>query len=163
MDAQALYGLFLILYIVPYWVWMIARDQKLEILKQFYPGRADEKALERQEYKVGGLWTAGLVLLLAGWSLKWHPVPTLLLVALLWAVGLIFTRISLLRSHFQTRRARSAIAVSVVWCLLVLGWYIIFGDRYGFEVREVMLLALVPIPIGFIAYAAFIWVGKARR
>lgn len=163
MNDQTLYGLFLILYIVPYLVWMIAREQKLEILKQFYPGRADENTLQRQEFKIGGLWTAGLVLLLAGWSLSWHPVPALLLVALLWTVGLLFNRISLLRSLFQTRRARSAIAVSSVWCLLVLGWYIIFGDRYGFEVREAMLLAVVPIPIGLITYVAFIWVGKAQK
>jgi len=163
MDAQTLYGILFLCYVIPYFVWMIAREQRLEILKQFYPGRADEKALERREFTIAALWFIGLLLLLAGWNLHWHLVPTILLVSVTWIAGFFVSRAFKARKFLQTKRARAIVAASGVWCSLVAGWYVIFGDRYGFDPGEAVLLALVPILIGLFAYGAFLWVKKAQQ
>jgi len=163
MDEQTLYGVLFLSYVIAYFVWMVAREQKLEILKQFYPGRADEKTLERREFTIAAIWFIGLLLLLAGWNLRWNLVPTTLLLAVTWIAGLIASRVFRGRRFLQTKRVRAIVAASGVWCSLVAGWYVIFGDRYGFDPGEAVLLALIPILIGLFAYGAVLWVKKAQQ
>lgn len=162
MENQTIYGAFLIAYILPYWVWTIARDQKIEILKEFYPGRADENAIKRRGNQLDVIWTAGLAILLIGWSLDWHPIPTFAALLLLWAIFGITRRAPKFQKLLELRRTRSAIAAAAVWFAFVLGWYIIFGSRYGFEPRDALLLALIPILIALLALLAYVWVRKGK-
>ncbi|WP_164963590.1 hypothetical protein [Rubrivivax sp. JA1026] len=161
MNDNTIYGIFLIAYIFPYGAWMIARDQKIEILKQFYPGRADQSLLERREYSIGGIWSAGLAVILTGWSLHWDAILTILLVGAAWIIWGAASRMKMLRSLLQKRNARAIVAATGLWCASVGGWYLIFADRYGFEAGEAALIAAIPVAIGLLAYAAFLWIKRA--
>ena len=162
MDDQAIYGALMIAYLIPYVVWTIARDQKVEILKQFYPGRADEEAIERRGNAVGIVWVAGMLVLLIGWKLESHPLPIFGIVVFGWACFAAFRKILRTKNLFRTRKARSIASVATIWSASVLGWYLVFGDRYGFEPRDAVLIALVPCVIGFIAYGAYRWVNRGQ-
>jgi len=162
MEHGAIYGAMMIAYLVPYAIWVIGRDQKVEMLKEFYPGRADEKAIDRRGFQVAGVWIVGLLVLLAGWKLRWHPAPTFLIVLTCWVAFGAARRIPKLSGLLRTRRTRAVVAAATVWPTLVLAWYVLFGERYDVKAVEVGLLAIVPIPVALLAYGAYLWVSRGE-
>ena len=162
MDEQAIYGVILIAYLVPYLVWLIARDQRFEILKQFYPGRADEKAKEQREYAIGAAWVVGFIVILGAWRLRAHPIPVFGIVIVGWLCFGVLRRLLKSTTVFKLRQTRIIIAGTAVWTITVFGWYLIFGNRDGFELREALLLVVVPLIISMIAYIGYQWAIKGN-
>ena len=162
MKYQTIYGALMIAYVIPYLVWTFVRDQKVEILKQFYPGRVDDQAIERRGNWVGGVWLAGMVFLLVGWKLEWHPIPIFGIIAIGWAVFAVMPKIPKAKDLLRARRTRTIVATAAVWFLTVLCWHLVFGVRYDFELKDTILIALVPCAIGFFAYGAYCWVKRGQ-
>jgi hypothetical protein len=102
------------------------------------------------------------MILLIGWKLDWHQVMALIIVASIWVFLGIIRKTARLNGLLKLRRTRGAIAATIVWFPVVFGWYVVFGDRYGFEVYDALLLSFVPIPIGGIAFIAYHWVQKGQ-
>ena len=163
MDEQAIYGVILIAYLIPYLIWLIARDQRFEILKQFYPGRADEKAKEQREYAIGAAWVIGFIVILGAWKLRAHPIPVFGIVIVGWLCFGVLRKLLKSANIFKLRETRIIVASTAVWIAMVFGWYLIFGSRYDFELREALLLVVVPITIAIVAYIGYQWAIKGKQ
>lgn len=61
------WGIILILYIVPFWLWQISRHEQIEARKKLYPGREQENTDEARHTKLSLIWCVGLVILVAPW------------------------------------------------------------------------------------------------
>ena len=61
------WGIILIIYVVPFWLWQISRHEAIEARKRLYPGRTQEIADEQRFTKLSLAWCAGLAILIAIW------------------------------------------------------------------------------------------------
>lgn len=63
------WGIILIIYVVPFWIWQISRHEAIEARKRLYPGREQEDADNARLTRYSLIWCAGLAILVATWYL----------------------------------------------------------------------------------------------
>ena len=83
MDSNLIWGVILIVYIVPYIFWAVSREQTLEIRKKLRPGRMEEERFDERSTRYGLLWSIGIVLLVLAWWINIKPIGALFLLAIL--------------------------------------------------------------------------------
>ncbi len=74
MNDQALWGLVLIVYLVPFWIWQVSEWPTVQALEKLYPGRATAANAQRRLVIVSAVWCIGFVGLLAAWKSGGHPI-----------------------------------------------------------------------------------------
>jgi hypothetical protein len=83
MNSEILWGLLIALYVVPFGVWQASAHASLETRKKLYPSHAEKALGERRFDSLSLLWCAGLLIIIAGWAVGWHPITaTVVLVAI---------------------------------------------------------------------------------
>ena len=157
MDDQVLWGLLLMIYVIPFWVWQISAHSTVEVRRKLYPGRADEDKQESHFTNLGLLWSAGLVVLLVGWQADWHPkgAVVVLLGAGVLAAGFRF--MSKRWNLMSVKLFRAWLAGSVVWVFAVGAWYLVFGRTSDLTNGECALLAFTAPLIAAFAIGGWYW------
>lgn len=157
MNDQALWGLLLIVYVVPFWIWQVSEHYNIEARKKLYPGRTEEVYRDSRFNRLGLLWCVGLVAVLAAWKADWHPIGTaiVLFAAVLLTLAI---RYSVRRWNLMSSRLfRFWLAGSVIWVLSIGGWYLVFGRISELRDDEYFFLAFTPPIIASLAVAAWRW------
>lgn len=168
MSDQTLWGLLLVLYVLPagvFMVWRQSEDSVSDIRKELYPGRTeildDESKRESQFTKFTTVWCIGLVLLLAAYSAQWNPVGTGVLVIGL-SASLLALYFGYRRFKLQSNRLfRFWLAGLVVWSLTVLSWYLVFGSHSELSNGEFLLLALLPAVVAAVGIVVWQWANRS--
>lgn len=157
MNEQAIWGLLLILYVVPFWLWQFSEFNKIETRKKIYAGRVDEILREKRFDNLGLLWCIGLAAVLAAWKAGWHPIGTA--IVLFGAIALtLVVRFAVRRLNLMSKRLfRYWVAGSVIWVLAIGGWYLVFGRVSELREEEFFFLAFMPPIIAAFAIAAWRW------
>ena len=165
MTDEQLWGLILVLYVIPWAAWTFSREQTLQTRRKLYPGRKDEDLLEGSTTRTG-LWLAGgLVYLLGAWKLGWHPIPAALLLAAAAVTAFLARRVLRARAlPSLSTPFRFWVAGSALWLLTVAAWYLIFGDDSSLEGSQVAMIAVFPPIVSGIGLVLFRWAsGKPIR
>lgn len=157
MTEQALWGLLLIAYIVPFWLWQVSAHNSIETRKKLYPGRENERQLERQLINRSLLWSAGLVVLLAAWMVGMRPVGAGIILSAT-AFLVFLARIAQMRWNLLSNKLfRIWLAGSAVWVAAIGGWYLVFSRVGELRDEEYLFLALT-LPVLFaVSIAAWRW------
>lgn len=167
MSDQSLWGMLLVLYIVPagmFMVWHQSEGGVADIRKKLYPGRTeildDEKKRESNFTKFSISWSVGLGALLLAAYADWHPISAgiLLLGGATLALALHFAVRYF--QPFSNRLFRFWLAGSVVWILGVWSWYLVFGSHSALNSREFVLLAILPTLVAVAGIVAWVWARK---
>ncbi len=157
MDSTVIWGVILIAYIVPYFIWSVSREQTLEIRKKLYPGRKEEEPFDKRSTFYGVLWSVGIGLLLVAWWAGMNPLGALLILAILAALIAGGAWLSRQKSLLASRYIRFWVAGTATWLLLVLGWNITFQSETSLEGHQFLFIAILPPLIAAFATAAFKW------
>jgi hypothetical protein len=163
MDNDLFWGVLLIAYIVPYWIWAVSRDHTIETRKRLFPGRPEYDHMDRRSTLFGLIWSIGIGLLLLGWWIGMNPlVAAMILMALAGLiVGIIW--ISRQAAIVTSLYFRYWLASSAIWLMLVLAWYFIFWDEIDFEDHQVVLLVILPPIVAGFAILAFRWAKLVEK
>jgi hypothetical protein len=161
MDEQALWGVLLMAYTFPFWLWQFSAHLRIENRRKVYADDAGNTTKERRFNTVSLIWCVGLVAALLAWNAEWKPIPTFIILfatlVTVPAVRAVVVRRSLLTNSFF----RYWLAASAVWSMGVSGWFLVFERVSALRGDEFVLLALVPPVIGGFAITAWKWARKA--
>ena len=161
MDEQALWGLVLIVYLVPFWIWQVAQWRTIQVLEKLYPGRPNAANAQRRFDILSAVWCVGFVGLLAAWkSGDGHPIAYGTL-----SGGVLFAALA---GRAANRRwnllgyqlFRYWLASSAAWALAVAGWFIVFWRESRLESDQFLLLALIPPLVAAFSLVAWQWAQK---
>lgn len=158
MSEQTLWGLILMIYILPFSLWQLSKLYDIEARKRspFSTGEP-EVPEERLLDTLSWFWIAGLVAMLAAYEAGWHPIPAS--IALVGAVLLALVgRFAAKRLNLLSNRIfRFWLASSVVWFIAVWWWYMMFGQHGYMEEEQYVFLFLSPPVVVAIAISAWLW------
>jgi hypothetical protein len=155
MSNEAIWGLVLVLYVVPFWFWQLSEHLLIEARKKLYPGRPDIQN-EGRFNKVSFVWILGLFVLLAGWiDQPQQPISVAIATLAIFALGLLI-RVAFIRWR-HLPMFRFWLAGSLVWGAGVLSWFTILGRVSDLTEYEFYLLAAIPPAFVAFALAAFGW------
>lgn len=157
MTEQVMWGLLLVAYIVPFWLWQISAHNTVEIRKELYPGRKEEEVSETRVIWLGLGWCVGLAVLLFAWHAGWHPMGFVLLVGALVATVGFWHAARKHRHLIHNQLFRGWVAGSVVWALGVGGWYVVFNRVSELTSEEYVYLALIPPVLAAAGIFAWRW------
>jgi hypothetical protein len=76
MNDQAIWGLLLLLYVAPFWLWQFSEFNKIEARKKIYAGRLDEILQKKRFDNFGLLWCIGLSRFLRHGSWMANSLPS---------------------------------------------------------------------------------------
>jgi hypothetical protein len=157
MDSNIIWGGVLIAYVAPYIIWIISRDQTLDIRKKLYPGRPQEEAFDTKSTRYGLLWSVGLALLVLAWWIKVTPLGALLLfVVSAVVVGCGFW-LPKQKRLLASRGFRFWAAGTIVWLLVVIAWFLIFMHDTSLRNYQFALIGVLPSVIGAVAILMLRW------
>ena len=163
MDTNAIWGAVLIVYIVPYFFWAIARQQSIDTRRDLYPGRKNEDESEDRSMQYGLLWSTGVAFLLFGWWKSWHPIGTFLILCVAASVVGVGIFIYQRRSLPKSQSFRLWLAGTVTWMLVVIAWYLIFQDETSMEISQFLMIGAFPPIIAAAAVVAFTWARAGAK
>lgn len=157
MNEQALWGLLLIIYVVPFGLWQISEYNTIEARRKLYPGRASEERQDNRFTNLSLLWCVGLVAALAAWKAGWHPIGTAIVLSGV-SLSTFAVRFAVRRWNLMSKRLfRFWLAGSVVWVLAIGGWYLVFSRVSELGEEEYFFLAFTPPVVTAFAIAAWCW------
>jgi hypothetical protein len=158
MDDQVLWGLVLIVYLVPFWIWQVSEWPTIETLKKLYPGRPNAANAERRFDIVGAVWCVGFVGLLAAWkSGDGHPIAYGILIGSVVFAALACRAANKRWNVLGRQLFRYWLAASAVWALAVAGWFIVFSRESRLENDQFLLLAVFPPLVAAFSLVAWQW------
>lgn len=156
MDNASLWGVILILYILPFWVWQVNDHYSHKARKEIYLNSPDQGAEDTRSDWISYAWCAGFLSLLFAHESRLSPWVVAIFAAL-YLVGII----SLPYVHkrwrpFQHIHARVWLAGSASWIAGLVGWYCIFAQA-SFDVTRLMLLGIIPPIVAGVMFSAWRW------
>lgn len=160
MNEEILWGLLVVVYIVPFWLWQMSVNNTFEIRKELYPGRSDEVVAESRFNRAGLLWCVGLLAMVGAWYAGWHPLAVALLMAGAIASLWLWKAAKKRRHLIHDQLVRLWLAGSIVWALGVGGWFVIFSRLSELTNKEYFYLALFPPLLAATAIFAWRWARK---
>jgi hypothetical protein len=156
-----MWGILILAYVVPFWLWQLSEYSTIEARKKLYPGRQEEEQRDSRLTKRSLVWSAGMAVIVAGWLLDWQPAGAG--IALLGGVVLVIgTSFAAKNRSFLTKLPfRLWLASSVVWALSVVAGYLVFGRVSDLYPEEFLLLGLLPPFISGLGVVAWHWAKRS--
>lgn len=160
-SDQGLWGILLIVYLVPFWLWQASEHSTIEARKKLYPGRADEEQRDSLFDRRSGMWAVGLCALLAAWAAEWKPVAAAVVLVAVAVPAMLAPRLVRRWNLLARRSFRLWLAGSGIWVLSVAAWYLVLGRSSDLRAHEVVFMGLLPPCIGALSVCAWHWAKKA--
>lgn len=149
MDNATLWGGILILYILPFGAWHMARYWRIDTSGE------PSKRVDR----ITGSWCLGLVVLIGAATLDFSAWR--LVVLSIFAIPCALVARFIPKRVSRRRDFRLWFSGSLVWGLCVLSWVLIFGRNSYTTAEEFVLIAILPSAIAGIALCLWRWSYRA--
>ena len=160
MNESTLWGVILIVSVLPYGVWYFSHLESIEIRKKLYPGSEAVRATDNRATIIGLAWSFAFAVLLLFWAIGLKPIASAIVAALVFAAGAAGAMLICSKIHLRSRKARALAAGTILWAFLVLAWYAIFGRRSDIAILELLAVVVLPPVLLFAGFALRGWVGK---
>lgn len=162
MDEQIGWGVFFILYTIPFWIWQASVDNTLTIRRALYPGRPDEDDAESRGHYIAGAWIVGLCA--AIWAQQEGASVVAFVVLGVAVLGALATLVALVRRGRMLRvpAFRYWLAASAVWILGALVWCVLFAEDLDFSGIQFATLLFGPPAVGAVGIMAFRWARQSQ-
>ena len=160
MSESALWGMAVVAFLLPYGIWYYSHVESIEIRKKLYPGNPQVQRADTRATLVGRVWASAFALLLVLWAMDRKPVPSFVLSAGVFTIGLAAALLLRFKLDIRARKTRATVAAIALWLLAVAAWYAVFGRRSGFEASEVLALATLPPVLALTGVFLYGWVRK---